>query len=70
VAFVTPEGTIRTRSLAPPVALTGEDRFLFSILNRRLTEGRDQSLQDPITRWVKIHGETLGIKPPPSAAAG
>ncbi len=70
VAFVTPEGTVRTRSLAPPAALTGEDRFLFSILNRRLTEGRDQSLQDPITRWVKIHGEALGIKPPPSAAAG
>lgn len=70
VALITPEGTIRTRSIAPPVALTEEDRFLFWILNRRLTEGRDQSLKDSITGWVEAHGEVLGIRRPPSTTAG
>jgi spermidine synthase len=68
--FVTPEGTVRTRTIAPPVALTAEDRFLFFVLNRRLTEGRDQSLSGLIARWVEVHGEALGIRRSPSPAAG
>lgn len=70
VAFVTPEGTIRTRAIAPPVALTEEDRFLFFVLNRRLSEGRDQSLKDSIARWVELHGEALGIRQSPPAPTG
>ena len=70
VAFVTPEATIRTRAIAPPVALTEEDRFLFLVLNRRLTEGRDQSLKDSIARWIELHGEALGFRRSPPAPAG
>jgi len=65
VAFVTPEGTIHRRSFNPPAALTEEDRFVFWVLNRRLTEGRDQSLKVLIIRWIEMHGEALGVKPPP-----
>jgi spermidine synthase len=70
LALVTPEGRIGTRSVAPPAVLRTEDRFLFLVLNRRLTEGRDPSLQAPITRWVDLHGEALGVKPPPSPMTG
>ncbi len=70
VALVSPEGTIRTRSFNPPAALTDEDRFVFLLLNRRLTEGRDHSLKVTIIRWVEMHGQALGIKPPPPTTAG
>jgi hypothetical protein len=42
---------------------TEVDRFLFRVLHRRLTEGRDQSLAGPISRWVQAHGAELGVKP-------
>ncbi len=70
VAFVTLEGTIRTRPLVPPAALTDEDRFLFWVLNRRVAEGRDPSLGDLVARWAEIHGQALGLKPAPPSPAG
>ena len=69
VALVSPEGRIRTRPLGPPPALADEDRFLFWVLNRRMTEGRDPTLKDVLARWVESHGEALGVRPAPSAAA-
>ena len=63
-ALVSPEGDVRIRSLAPPTAVTDEDRFLFWVLNRRLTEGRDPSLKDLLARWAATHAEALGIARP------
>ena len=70
VMFISAEGATRTRSIAPPRALTGEDRFLFWVLNRHLTEGRDASLRGPVARWIETHGEALGVRPPRPATAG
>jgi spermidine synthase len=63
-ALVAPEGDVRVRILAPPAAVTDEDRFLFWVLNRRLTEGRDPPLKDLLARWAAAHAEALGIGPP------
>jgi len=71
VALVGPEGRIRTRPLAPPAALAEEDRLLFWVLNRRMTEGRDTSLRDVLARWAEMHGEALGVRPAaPAPGAG
>jgi hypothetical protein len=70
VALVGAEGAIRTRPLAPPAALADEDRFLFWVLNRRMTEGRDTSLKDVLARWVEGHGEALGVRPAAPAPEG
>ncbi len=69
VALVGPEGRIRTRPVAPPATLADEDRFLFWVLNRHMTEGRDPSLKDVVTRWAETHGQALGLRPAPSAPA-
>jgi hypothetical protein len=61
VALVTADGTVRPRPLDPPRALGDEDRFLFWVLHRRATEGRDQSLKEPIDRWIQAHGQALGV---------
>jgi spermidine synthase len=70
VVLISPDGTARPRSVAPPPALTSEDRFLFWVLNRWLTEGRDPSLADPIARWIETHGEALGVRPARPTTAG
>ena len=70
VVLISPEGTARPRSIAPPPTLTSEDRFLFWVLNRRLTEGRDPSLTDPIARWIETHGEAIGVRPARPTTAG
>jgi spermidine synthase len=67
VALVRADGSVRTRSLMPGVALTAEDRFLFWVLNRRFTTGGDASLREPIQEWTNRHGEALGLR---QAAAG
>lgn len=63
-ALVAPGGGVRIRSLTPPTAVTDEDRFLFWVLNRRLTEGRDLSLKDLLAGWASTHAEALGIARP------
>lgn len=63
-ALVAPKGDVRIRTLTPPTAVTDEDRFLFWVLNRRLTEGRDLSLKDLLARWAATHAEALGIARP------
>ena len=50
-----------------PGAVTDEDRFLFWVLNRRLTEGRDSSLKDLLAGWAATHAEALGIARPAPA---
>ncbi|MBI3455750.1 MAG: hypothetical protein HY002_08180 [Candidatus Rokubacteria bacterium] len=64
--LVRPDGQAARRPLAPPPALTAEDRFLFRILERRLGAGHDPSLAGPVARWMKAHGEALGVTRPPS----
>lgn len=61
VALVTADGVVRRRGLAPPAALGAEDRFIFHVLRRRFTEARDESLRETIDRWLKAHGEALGV---------
>ncbi|MBI4012099.1 MAG: hypothetical protein HY359_07340 [Candidatus Rokubacteria bacterium] len=61
--LIRPDGTWERRPVGPPARLTEVDRFLFRVLHRRLTEGRDQSLAGPISRWVQAHGAELGVKP-------
>jgi spermidine synthase len=62
VVLLSPEGAAHSRSIAPPPALTREDRFVFWVLNRWLAEGRDPSLRDVIARWIETHGEALGVR--------
>ena len=66
VALVEPGGNVRVRMLSPPAAISDEDRFLFWVLNRRLSEGRDPSLQRLLAGWAEANGEALGIKRQPS----
>lgn len=57
---VTCGGQVTRRPVGPPDALTAEDRFVFRLLERRLTEGKDQSLAGPVARWIRVHGGALG----------
>jgi hypothetical protein len=63
--LVDPDGSQRRRPVSPPARLTDEDRFVFRLLQRRLTEGKDQSLSVPVARWIESHGAALGVKPAP-----
>jgi hypothetical protein len=65
---VGPNGRLERHGLGPPKTLTPQDRFLFSLLYRRATEGRDRSLAAPVARWVAVHGAALGV--PSAAGAG
>lgn len=64
VVWATADGSLRRQSVDPPAQLTDTDRFLFRVLQRRLTEGQDQSLSRPVARWIETHGAALGVKPP------
>lgn len=66
VALVGADGSVRTRSLMPGATLTAEDRFLFWVLNRRLTTGGDATLREPIQEWAARHGAALGLSQPPA----
>jgi spermidine synthase len=68
LVLVHPDGSVHRRPVAPPTALTDEDRFVFGVLNQRLTQGRDQSLAGPVARWVERHGAALGVSPPATPA--
>lgn len=63
LVLVGPDGIPRRQSVDPPAQLGDADRFLFRVLYRRLTEGRDQSLAAPISRWIRVHGAALGVTP-------
>jgi spermidine synthase len=60
VVWVAPDGTQRRQPVEPPATLGAEDRFLFRALERRLVQGKDQSLSAPVTRWREVHGTALG----------
>jgi spermidine synthase len=60
VVWVAPDGTQRRQSVQPPATLGAEDRFLFRALERRLVQGKDQSLSAPVARWREVHGTALG----------
>lgn len=61
LVVVNPEGRVERHGLGPPGTLTAQDRFLFRLLHRRATEGRDRSLEAPVARWVAAHGDALGL---------
>jgi len=63
VVLVGAAGAPRRQPVDPPAQLGEADRFLFRVLHRRLTEGRDQSLAVPISRWIQAHGGALGVTP-------
>jgi hypothetical protein len=63
VVWASADGSLRRQSVSPPAQLTDPDRFLFRVLQRRLTEGQDQSLSQPVARWIETHGPALGLKP-------
>ena len=65
LVLVGADGTSRRQPVGPPARLTDEDRFLFRLLQRRLTEGKDQTLAVPVARWVEAHGAALGVNPAP-----
>jgi hypothetical protein len=65
LVLANPDGTQRRQPVSPPARLTDEDRFLFRLLQRRLTEGKDQSLSAPVARWIEAHGAALGVQPAP-----
>jgi len=69
LVLVKADGRVERRSVLPPPTLTAEDRFLFRVLYRRLTEGRDQSLATPIARWIQAHGAELGVPRGPAPPA-
>jgi hypothetical protein len=58
--WVAPDGTQRRQSVQPPATLGAADRFLFRTLERRLVQGQDQSLAQPVARWREVHGAALG----------
>jgi spermidine synthase len=60
VVWVDPDGTQRRQSVQPPATLGAADRFLFRALERRLVQGKDQSLSQPVARWREVHGTALG----------
>ena len=60
VVWVAPDGTQRRQSVQPPATLGAADRFLFRALERRLVQGKDQSLSRPVAQWREAHGATLG----------
>jgi spermidine synthase len=60
VVWVAPDGTPRRQSVQPPATLGAADRFLFRALERRLVQGKDQSLSRPVAQWREVHGAALG----------
>jgi spermidine synthase len=67
------DGTVQRQSVVPPATLAERDRFLFRVLHHRLTQGRDQSLSVPVTRWIQLHGAALdvpGAAPPTAGPRG
>jgi hypothetical protein len=62
VVWASADGSLRRQSVDPPAQLTDPDRFLFRLLQRRLTEGQDQSLSRPVARWIETHGSALGVR--------
>jgi hypothetical protein len=63
VVWASADGSLRRQSVSPPAQLTDTDRFLFRVLQRRLTEGNDQSLSGPVARWIETHGAALRVNP-------
>jgi spermidine synthase len=62
VVWANADGSLRRQSVDPPAQLTDADRFLFRLLQRRLTVGQDQSLSQPVARWIETHGTALGVR--------
>jgi hypothetical protein len=60
VVWVAPDGTQRRQLVQPPATLGAADRFLFRALERRLVQGKDQSLSRPVAQWREVHGAALG----------
>jgi spermidine synthase len=60
VVWVAPDGRERRQSVQPPATLGAADRFLFRALERRLVQGKDQSLSLPVAQWREVHGAALG----------
>jgi spermidine synthase len=63
VVWANADGSLRRQSVQPPAQLADGDRFLFQLLQRRLTEGKDQSLSQPVAQWRAVHGAALDVKP-------
>jgi spermidine synthase len=64
LVLVGADGGPRRQPIGPPARLTDADRFVFRLLYRRYTDGKDVSLGPTVATWLQIHGSpALGVPP-------